>query len=62
MVRNSLKYVGWKLRKAVETDLKAIYKAATIEEAELAFDTFAETWDSRYPKMSPVARAMGATD
>ena len=52
MVRNSLKFVSWKQRKAVATDLKAIYKAATIEEAELALDTFAETWDNQYPTIS----------
>ena len=52
MVRNSLKYVSWKQRKAVATDLKAIYKAATIEETELALDTFAETWDRQYPTIS----------
>jgi len=52
IVRNSLKFVSWKQRKAVATDLKAIYKAATIEEAELALDTFAETWDSQYPTIS----------
>ena len=32
MVRNLLKYVNWKQRKAVADDLKAIYKAATIKE------------------------------
>jgi putative transposase len=52
MVRNSLKYVSWKQRKAVAADLKAIYKAATIEEAELALDAFAHTWDSQYPTIS----------
>ena len=52
MVRNSLKYVSWKQRKAVADGLKKIYKAATIEEAELALDTFAETWDSQYPTIS----------
>ena len=49
MVRNSLKYVSWKQRKAVANDLKAIYKAATIEEAELALEVFAQTWDAQYP-------------
>ena len=29
MVRNSLSYVGWKERKEVAADLKAIYRAAT---------------------------------
>jgi len=52
IVRNSLKFVSWKQRKAVATDLKAIYKAATIEEAELALDTFSDTWDSQYPTIS----------
>ena len=32
--RNSLKYVSYKQRKAVATDLKAIYAAATEAEAE----------------------------
>ncbi len=52
MVRNSLKYVSWKQRKAVADDLKAVYKAATVEEAELALDAFAETWDTPYPTIS----------
>ena len=52
MVRNSLKYVSWKQRKAVADDLKTIYKAATIEEAELALDAFSETWDAQYPTIS----------
>ena len=52
MVRNSLKYVSWKQRKAVADDLKTIYKAATMEEGELALDAFAETWDAQYPTIS----------
>ena len=43
MVRNSLKYVTYKNRKAVAADLQAIYRAATIEEAELHLATFAQT-------------------
>jgi putative transposase len=34
MVRHSLKYVTWRHRKEVATDLKAIYQSSTIEEAE----------------------------
>lgn len=34
LVRNSLKLVSWKDRKAVASDLKRIYRAATVEEAE----------------------------
>ena len=51
MVRNSLKYVSWKERRVVAVDLKAIYKAASAEEAEQALDTFAEKWDARFPQI-----------
>ena len=36
MMRSSLSYVGWKERKLVAADLKAIYRAATEAEAEQA--------------------------
>ncbi|MCP4104848.1 MAG: IS256 family transposase [Desulfobacteraceae bacterium] len=49
MVRNSLRYVSWKERKAVATDLKAIYQSVTVEEAELELDRFGEKWDGRFP-------------
>ncbi len=52
MVRNSLKYVTWKERKAVAADLKAIYQAATVEDAELALDAFGQAWDEKYPTIS----------
>ena len=52
MVRNSLRYVSWKARKAVAADLKAIYSAATVEEAELALTNFSEKWDEQYPSIS----------
>ncbi|TLS65255.1 IS256 family transposase, partial [Mariprofundus erugo] len=35
MVRYSLNFVSWKMRKEVAADLRAIYAAATAEEAEL---------------------------
>lgn len=41
-VRNSLKYVPWKERKAVATDLRAIYGAATLAEAEHVLERFAD--------------------
>src|SRR4030095_13184964 len=43
-VRNSLKYVPWKERRAVAADLRAIYGAATLPEAEQALECFAERW------------------
>lgn len=52
MVRHSLRFVQWKHRKAVATDLKAIYRAATVEEAELELVRFAERWDGPYPTIS----------
>ena len=52
MLRNSLRYVGWKRRKEVAADLKGIYGAATIDEAELALTTFSEKWDAEYPSIS----------
>lgn len=52
MVRNSLRYVGWKNRKTIAADLRLIYNAKTIEEAELALSTFAEKWDAKYPSIS----------
>jgi transposase-like protein len=52
MVRNSLRYVSWKERKAVAAGLKSIYQSATVEEAELELDRFAQTWDDRFPSIS----------
>lgn len=52
LIRNALRYVPWKDRKAVAADLKSIYKAATVEEAESALDAFGEKWDALYPAIS----------
>lgn len=57
MVRNSLKYVSWKDYKAVTTDLKAIYRAATETEALEALEAFASKWDKQYPLISKSWRA-----
>jgi len=51
-VRNSLKYVSWKWRKEVADDLKLIYTAATVEEAELNLEAFAKKWDAQLPTIS----------
>jgi putative transposase len=51
-VRASLNYVSWKERKAVATDLKAIYTASTREEGELRLEEFGAKWDARYPTIS----------
>ena len=52
-VRNSLKYVPWKERRAVAADLRAIYGAATLPNAEHALERFADRWDTKYPAISP---------
>ena len=52
MVRNSLKFVSYKDRKKIASDLKNVYRAATVEQAEEALKDFEETWDSRYPMIS----------
>lgn len=56
-VRNSLKYVPWKDRKAVAADLRAIYGAASLVGAEQALERFCERWDAKYPAISPAWRA-----
>jgi transposase-like protein len=52
MVRNSLKFVSWKDRKAVAADLKKIYSSLTEEEAEQELSVFAEMWDTKFPSIS----------
>jgi transposase-like protein len=56
-VRNSLQYVTWKERKAVARDLRALYGAATLAEAEHALARFSATWDPKYPAISQSWRA-----
>lgn len=52
LVRNSLSYVSWKQRKAVAADLRSIYTAATVDEAQTALDAFAQQWDCTYPQIA----------
>lgn len=49
MVRNSLQYVGWKMRKTVAADLRQIYTASTEVDAEQRLTDFEEKWDKDYP-------------
>ena len=51
-VRHSLRFVGWKERKEVAADLRTIYGAATLQQAEHALDEFAATWDGKHPGIS----------
>ena len=47
-IRNSLKYVIWKDRKAFTADLKTVYKATTREEAESNLLLLEEKWQDKY--------------
>jgi transposase-like protein len=52
LVRAALKYVTDKDSRDVVTDLKKIYQAATVQEAEQELDNFAQKWDQKYPTIS----------
>ena len=47
-IRNSLKYISWKDKKAFIVDLKAIYQAPTREAAEGNLRKLKEIWNSQY--------------
>ena len=49
LVRHSLSYVSHRDRKQVAVDLKAIYQATTLEEAEHQLTEFEQTWGKTYP-------------
>ncbi|MDH5428505.1 MAG: IS256 family transposase [Nitrospirota bacterium] len=51
-VRQALRYVVWKERRTVARDLRAIYGAGTLSEAEAALERFGQTWDAKYPTIS----------
>ena len=51
-IRHSLSYVSWKDRKLLAADLKNIYSANTLIEAEMALDAFSLKWDAQYPSIS----------
>jgi putative transposase len=48
-IRNCLKYVSWKERKTLATDMKTVYAASTEEEAKAQMDRFEQKWQSSYP-------------
>jgi putative transposase len=49
MIRNSLRFVPWKDKKAVAADLRSIYRAATAEQAGQALGEFEQKWGLKYP-------------
>ena len=50
-IRNSIKYVPWKDEREVIRDMKCIYKANNIEQAEIALLDFEQKWNKKYPAM-----------
>jgi putative transposase len=56
LVRASLQYVSWKLRKTVAADLRRIYTAPTADAAADELDRFAEKWDKTHPAISQIWR------
>jgi len=57
LVRAALRYVSTEDSKAVVADLKKIYRAATVVEAEGALEDFAQAWDEKYPTIAKQWRA-----
>jgi transposase-like protein len=56
LVRAALRYVSQQDSKAVIADLKKIYAAATVLEAEQALADFAQAWDGKYPTIAKMWR------
>jgi transposase-like protein len=56
LVRAALRYVSQQDSKAVIADLKKIYAAATVLEAEQALEDFAQAWDGKYPTIAKMWR------
>jgi transposase-like protein len=60
LVRAALRYVSTEDSKQVVADLRKIYQAATVIEAEKALDDFAQAWDAKYPTIAKMWRAKWA--
>jgi putative transposase len=57
LVRAALRYVNTEDSQAVARDLKKIYQAATVLEAEQALESFAQAWQAKYPTIAKMWRA-----
>lgn len=56
LIRNSLAFVSWKDRRTVIPDIRAIYRAETVEAAAARLDEFEARWGPRYPAIAPLWR------
>ena len=50
-IRNSMRYVPFNDSREVVRDMKTIYKANTLEQAEQALSAFEEKWNKKHPAM-----------
>ena len=53
MIRISTRFVSDKDRKKVCSDLRKIYTSATVQQAEIALESFGQTWDKKYREIRP---------
>ena len=60
-IRNSMKYVASKNQKAFMADLKCVYKAATLNAAEIALDELEAKWGDKYPMVIKSWRSKWST-
>ena len=51
LIRASLRFVGYKERKRVAAQMRQIYRASSVEAAEIEFEAFAQTWGKQFPGM-----------
>lgn len=47
-IRNSLKFVNWKDRREFLKDLKAVYGAVNLDDAQNHFNLFKQKWETKY--------------
>lgn len=57
MIRTSLRFVSSVDYKKVCVDLRKVYTAADINQAEIALDSFEQTWIHKYKEIAPAWRA-----
>nr|WP_281250592.1 transposase [Thioalkalivibrio denitrificans] len=56
VVRNCVRYVSWKDRKAVCRGLRQIYHSPTAEQAEVQLAALEAAWGERDPSIGPIWR------
>lgn len=57
MIRTSVRFVGYIDIKKVCADLRKMYTAANITQAEIALEVFEQTWSKKYKEIAPAWRA-----